>query len=76
MVPMASAGSGIVFVNGYTETDGWEITGMDWETGATVHRTIFGQSNLGNRAYALIQYLPGGDLIFNSIGGPLRVPLG
>lgn len=41
-----------------------------------VHRTIFGQSNLGNGAYALIQYLPGGDLIFNSIGGPLRVPLG
>ncbi len=60
----------------YTAGDGWEITGMDWETGATVHRTIFGQSNLGNGAYTLIKYLAGGDLVFNSIGGTRSGPLG
>jgi hypothetical protein len=54
---------------------GWELTGMDWNTGETVHRTIFGQDNLGNGAYALIQFLENGDLLFNSIGGPVRVNL-
>ncbi|WP_409428465.1 hypothetical protein [Mycobacterium sp. SMC-11] len=72
MVPAVSATSGIVFLNGYTKADGWEVTGLDWQTGETVHRTIFGQSNLGNGAYALIEGLPNGDLLFNSVGGPLR----
>ncbi len=75
MVPAVSATSGIVFLNGYTEADGWEVTGLDWQTGETVHRTIFGQSNLGNGAYALIEGLPNGDLLFNSVGGPLRATI-
>jgi hypothetical protein len=73
MVPAMSSTSGIAFVNGYTKKDGWELTGMDWNTGETVHRSIFGQDNLGNGAYALIQFLENGDLLFNSIGGPIRV---
>jgi len=40
-----------------------------------VHRTIFGQSNLGNGAYALIEGPPNGDLLFNSVGGPLRATI-
>ncbi|MFC7425612.1 hypothetical protein [Nocardia tengchongensis] len=75
MVPTVSRGSGIVFVNGYSKADGWEVTGMDWNTGETVHRTIFGQSNRGNGAYALIEFAPNGDLIFNSISGPFRAKL-
>lgn len=63
---------GIVFLNGYTKADGWEVTGLDWKTGETVHRTIFGQSNLGSGAYTLIEGLPNGDLLFNSVGGPFR----
>jgi hypothetical protein len=63
----------IVFMNGYTKRDGWEVTGLDWNTGKTVHRTIFGHDNLGNGAYALIQFLPNGDMAFNSIGGTTRV---
>jgi len=73
MVPTVSGPSKIVFVNGYTKADGWEVTGMDWDTGKTVHRTIFGQDNLGNGAYALIQSFPNGDLLFNSVGGATRV---
>ncbi|MEV4124342.1 hypothetical protein [Nocardia sp. NPDC049707] len=73
MVPSQSSKSGVVFVNGYTKIDGWEVTGLDWKSGRTVYRTIFGQSNLGNGAYALIQFFPNGDLLFNSIGGPFRV---
>lgn len=75
MVPVASAPSRMVFVNGYSKADGWEVTGFDWETGKTVHRTIFGQSNYGNGAYAILQFLPDGDLLFDSVGGPFRVPL-
>lgn len=75
MVPAVSAPSGIVFVNGYTKKDGWEVTGLDWKTGRTVHRTIFGQDNLGNGAYAIVQFFPNGDLLFNSVGGPARVRL-
>lgn len=75
MVPMASAPSNLVFVNGYSAEVGWQIVGLDWETGEIVHRTIFGQSNYGNGAYALIQFLENGDLLFNSVGGPFRVAL-
>jgi hypothetical protein len=73
MVPSVSVPAGIVFVNGYTAKDGWEVTGMDWQSGGTVHRTIFGQDNLGNGAYAIIQLFPNGDLLFNGIAGPSRV---
>ena len=73
MVPSVSTASNIVFVNGYSAEAGWEVTGMDWDTGKTVHRSIFGKDNFGNGAYAIIQFLPNGDLLFNSISGPIRV---
>ncbi len=75
MVPLASSGSGAVFVNGYSEKDGWEVTGLDWETGATVSRTIFGHNNKGNGAYAILQFLEDGDMLFNSVIGPYRIRL-
>ncbi|MGX1809827.1 hypothetical protein ACWIGI_29250 [Nocardia sp. NPDC055321] len=75
MVPAVSSSAGVVFVNGYSAADGWEVTGLDWKTGETVHRTIFGQSNLGNGAYAIVEGLPNGDLLFNSIGGPFRAKI-
>lgn len=72
MVPAVSTRSGLVLVHGYTK-EGWEISGLDWKTGTTVHRSMFGRDALGNGAYAFIQFLPNGDLLFNSIGGPIRV---
>tara|TARA_R110000772_G_scaffold61283_1_gene138134 strand:+ start:127272 stop:128885 length:1614 start_codon:yes stop_codon:yes gene_type:complete len=75
MVPLASSGSGAVFVNGYSDKDGWEVTGLDWETGATVSRTIFGHDNKGNGTYAILQFLEDGDMLFNSVIGPYRIPL-
>ena len=73
MVPSMSLASDIAFVNGYDEKDGWVITGMDWDTGKTVHRTIFGKDNFGNGAYATIEFMSNGDLLFNSIAGRFRV---
>ena len=75
MIPAISTASNMVFVNGYTEADGWEVTGLDWGTGATSHRVIFGQTSRGNGAYAIIQYMENGDLLFNSVGGTFRVKL-
>jgi len=72
-VPSVSIPSSVVLVNGYSKKDGWEVTGMDWATGKTVHRTIFGQDNFGNGAYMINQLAPNGDLIFPSIAGPFRV---
>ncbi len=73
MVPSMSTGSNIVFVNGYDQKTGWEVTGLDWENGRTVYRAKFGFDNYGNGAYAIVQFLPNGDLLFNSIAGPIRV---
>lgn len=73
MVPVISTPSNIVLVNGYTKEHGWEVTGLDWYNGKVVHRTIFGQNNYGNGAYALLEIYPDNNLIFNSITGPFRI---
>lgn len=75
MIPSMSTASNMVFVNGYTDTDGWEVSGLDWDSGATVHRVVFGKTGRGNGAYAIIQYFENGDLLFNSVGGTYRVKL-
>ena len=75
MIPAISTASEMVFVNGYTQSDGWEVTGLDWNTGDTRHRVIFGDTSRGNSTYAIIQYLENGDLLFNSVSGPYRVSL-
>jgi hypothetical protein len=75
MVPLASSGAGAVFVNGFSRDAGWEVTGLDWETGKTVSRVVFGHTNKGNGAYAMLQFLENGDVLFNSVIGPFRVPL-
>lgn len=75
MVPLASSGANAVFVNGYSAKDGWEVTGLDWDTGTTVSRTIFGHNNKGNGTYAILQFLEDGDMLFNSVIGPYRIRL-
>ena len=75
MIPAVSTASEMVFVNGYSAADGWEVTGLDWNTGAVRHRVIFGDTSRGNGTYAILQYLENGDLLFNSVSGPYRVHL-
>ncbi|MFZ2630984.1 MAG: hypothetical protein WA081_21525 [Desulfosalsimonadaceae bacterium] len=76
MIPVYSESGDMALINGYTPQNGWEVTGMDWDTGEIVHRTIFGGVNFGNGAYAILQYLGNKDLVFNSIAGPFRVHYG
>lgn len=75
MIPAVSTSSEMVFVSGYSKADGWEVTGLDWNTGSTRHRVIFGDTSRGNGTYAIIQYFENGDLLFNSVSGPFRVKL-
>jgi hypothetical protein len=74
-VPVVSVASRAAAVNTFGPHDGWEVTGVDWDTGRTVHRTVFGKITAGNGAYALVQVLQDGDMIFTSVTGPVRVPL-
>ncbi len=73
MVPIHSQSAAMALVNGYTPGNGWEITGLDWNTGDTVHQTIFGDINYGNGAYAILQFLKDNELLFNTFSGPIRV---
>ncbi len=77
MIPGKSIASNAVFVSGYYKANnsGWEVTGLDWNTGQTVHRTILGTSIYGNGIYAPLQFLPDGDLFFNGILGFIRIQL-
>lgn len=75
MIPALSTTSSMVFVNGWYDATGWEVTGLDWATGTTRHQVKLGKNNRGNGAYAIIQYFPNGDLLFNSVAGPIRVAL-
>jgi len=75
MVPAYSQSKNMVFINGYNQ-NGWEVTGLDWNSGKTVHQTLFGTKNFGNGAYAILQYLENDDLLFNSFAGPIRVHYG
>jgi len=73
MVPIHSDSGNMALINGYRSPGGWEILGLDWDTGETVHQTIFGDLNGGNGAYAIIQYLEDSDALFNSFAGPVRI---
>ncbi|MGV8109651.1 PASTA domain-containing protein [Methanospirillum sp.] len=73
MVPIHSDSGNMALINGYRSPGGWEILGLDWDTGETVHQTIFGDLNGGNGAYAILQYLEDSDALFNSFSGPIRI---
>lgn len=75
IVPLVTRGSNMVMVNGYTAEKGWEVPGLDWNSGKDRMRIEFGNTNRGNGVYAILQLLGNGDLLFNSVIGPYRIPL-
>jgi hypothetical protein len=72
MIPTNSQSSNMALINGWS-SNGWDVLGLDWDTGKTVHQTIFGNENFGNGAYAILEYPDNNDLIFNSIVGPISI---
>lgn len=73
MSPAVSEASQIVVINSYSKITGWEVKGIDWNLGLTVHRLLLGKSNLGNGAFGSLQYASNADLIFNGLGGVTRI---
>ena len=72
--PSHSQSGNMALLIGYRLPYGWEVLGLDWDTGKTVHHTIFGDKNFGNAAYSVpLEYFENGDLVLNSIVGPIRV---
>ncbi len=49
-----------VFVNGYYKKTGWEVIGLHWKTGKTVHRVSFGRSNVPRQP----AFAPGSPYLF------------
>ncbi len=72
MIPTNGQSSIMALILGWS-SNGWDVLGLDWNTGKTVHQTIFGNENFGNGAYAILEYTNNDDLIFNSIVGPIRI---
>ncbi|HDC4444477.1 TPA: hypothetical protein O8U43_003690 [Enterobacter cloacae] len=76
MIPAISSASNTVYTSGYyRHNGGWKVVGMDWNTGQTVHSTVFNDNICGNGIYAQMEFMPDGDLLMNSILGPMRVQL-
>jgi hypothetical protein len=72
--PSHSQSGNMALFPGYRLPYGWEVLGLDWDTGKTMHHTIFGDKNFGNPAYAVpLEYFENGDLVLNSIVGPIRI---
>ncbi len=71
-VPMISAGSNQVYVNRFAD-GAWEITGLDWDTGAVATRLILGDSQAYNGAYSLIQVMYDGDIVIGGLTGHYRI---
>ena len=72
--PNHSQSGNMALFPGYRLPYGWEVLGLDWDTGKTVHHTIFGDKNFGSAVFSgPLEYLENGDLVFNSIVGPIRV---
>lgn len=73
VAPIHSQSSNMALTSGYRSPYGWEVLGLDWDTGKTVYHTIFGDKNFGNTGFAILEYLKNGDLICNSIVGPISI---
>ena len=68
MIPAISSASNTVYTSGYyRHNGGWKVVGMDWNTGQTVHSTVFNDNICGNGIYAQMEFMPDGDLLMNSI---------
>lgn len=74
-VPLVSSGSSQVYFNRFVD-GAWEITGLDWDTGSTRTRLALGASPAYNGAYTVIQLLPGGDILYGALLGPVRLRVG
>lgn len=72
IIPVLSTISRQAYVLGW-DTDGWNVSGFDFDTGKTETRMVLGRSQQFNGAWGVLQLLPDGDVFIPGIAGPVRV---
>lgn len=72
IIPVLSTSSRQAYVLGW-DSDGWNVTGLDFATGQTQTHMVLGRSQQFNGAWGVLQLLPGGDVFIPGITGPVRV---
>lgn len=72
IIPVLSTASRQAYVLGW-DREGWNVTGMDMDSGKTETRMVLGRSQRFNGAWGVLQLLPDGDVFIPGITGPVRV---
>lgn len=72
IIPVISTTSRQAYVMAWDER-GWNITGLDVDSGKTETRMVLGHSQQFNGAWGTLQLLPNGDVFLPGLAGPVRV---
>ncbi|MCZ8172735.1 MAG: hypothetical protein O9272_13445 [Brevundimonas sp.] len=72
IIPVLSTVSRQAYVMAW-DSDGWNVTGLDFDSGKTETRMVLGRSQQFNGAWGVLQLLPDGDVFIPGITGPVRV---
>lgn len=78
--PVLSQHASLLLLNAFdqkNQVEGWTVKGYDWKTGAYTNEVVFSaNTQYGNGGAGYFQYLPDGDMIFNSLTGSYRLTFG
>ncbi len=72
IIPVLSTTSRQAYVMSWDQR-GWNITGLDFDSGKTETQMTLGRSQQFNGAWGILQLLPNGDVFIPGIAGPVRV---
>ena len=72
IIPVLSTVSRQAYVMAW-DSEGWNVTGLDFDSGKTETRMVLGRSQQFNGAWGVLQLLPDGDVFIPGIAGPVRV---
>lgn len=72
IIPVLSTKSRQAYVMSWNE-QGWNVTGLDFDTGKTETQMTLGRSQQFNGAWGILQLLPNGDVFIPGLAGPVRV---
>lgn len=80
MQPVVNTNRKLFLLNAFNsdnQEEGWSVKGYDWYSGDYKNQVVFSSfTQYGNGGKGYFQYLPDGDMIFNSIAGTYRLTFG
>lgn len=72
IIPVLSTASRQAYVISWDDL-GWNVTGLDFDSGRTETKMILGRSQQFNGAWGILQLLPNGDVFIPGLAGPVRI---